>query len=221
MIKGLSIRPAKPQDASPAADLLYSTGPLAFNLAFGSEARARAIIRRLFAIPGNPMSFEYTQVAELAGLVAGILTLSDRAIEIKTQPQMGRQLLGICGPMFLLHRLPIHLRLQNLTRLTSDGELCIEDIAVLAQMRGKGIGKILMNEAEALARRQGYCAVSLYVLRDNFDAIGFYRRLGYIRGEEKVDTWLKNRYGFPGFLRMFKSVGRPADKLQYHRSKPG
>lgn len=155
------------------------------------------------------MSFEYTKVAELKGLVAGILTLSDRAIEIKTQPQMGRQLLQICGPIPLLLRLPIHLRLRNLTKLTFDGELCIEDIAVLPKMRGKGMGKILMNEAEASARRQGYSAISLYVLRDNLDAIGFYLRLGYLRGEEKVDTWLKRCYGFPGFLRMFKPIHRP------------
>jgi ribosomal protein S18 acetylase RimI-like enzyme len=214
MITGLSIRPARPQDANPAADLLYSTGPLAFNLAFGSQTRAKAIIRRLFTIPGNPMSFEYTKVAELKGLVAGILTLSDRAIEVKTQPQMGTQLLRICGPLPLLLRLPIHLRLRNLTKLSSDGELCIEDIAVLPRMRGKGVGKILMNLAEALAGSQGYSAVSLYVLRDNFDAIGFYLRLGYLRGEERVDTWLKNRYGFPGFLRMFKPIQRPSDKFR-------
>jgi ribosomal protein S18 acetylase RimI-like enzyme len=142
------------------------------------------------------MSFEYTRVAELKGLVAGILTLSDRAIEIRTQPQMGTQLLRICGPMSLLLRLPIHFRLRNLAKLTSDGELCIEDIAVLPQMRGKGLGKILMNEAEALANRKGYSSISLYVLRDNFSAIGFYRRLGYLCDEESRSNGLKDAYDF-------------------------
>lgn len=212
MGENLIIRPARAQDAPAAAPLIYSTGPAAFNLAFGSKDKATSIIRRLFAKPGNPMSFEYTKVAELKGLLAGILTLSDRAIEVKTQPQMGTQLLRICGPILILSRLPIHLRLRSLTKLTSDGELCIEDIAVLPQMRGKGIGKILMNQVESLASGKGYFAISLYVSRDNFNAIGFYLRFGYLRGEEKVDTWLKKRYGFPGFLRMFKPINRYLSK---------
>lgn len=220
MLKGLILRPAGPPDAPQVTPLFYSTGPAAFNLAFGSKDKTTSIIRRLFAKPGNPMSFEYTKVAELKGLLAGILTLSDRAIEIKTQRRMGIELLRICGPMLLLSRLPIHLRLRSLTELTSDEELCIEDIAVLPEMRGRGVGKILMNEAEVLASRQGYSAISLYVSRDNFNAIGFYLRFGYLRGEERVDTWLKNRYGFPGFLRMFKPINRPLNKLHYHRSKP-
>ena len=214
MGENLIIRPARAQDAPMAAPLIYSTGPAAFNLAFGSKDKATSIIRRLFAKPGNPMSFEYTKVAELEGLLAGILTLSDHAIEVKTQPRMGIELLRICGPMLLLSRLPIHLRLRSLTKLTSDGELCIEDIAVLPQMCGKGVGKILMNEAEVLASRQGYSAISLYVLRDNSPAIGFYRRLGYLCDEERVNPWLKNRYGFPGFLRMFKPINRPLDKFR-------
>jgi len=214
MRKDLILRPASPQDAGQTAPLFYSTGPAAFNLAFGSQDKAISIIRRLFARPGNPMSFEHTTVAELKGQVIGILTVTDRTIEARTQPRMGAELLRICGPASLLFRLPIHLRLQRLTRLAQDGELCVEDIAVSPQVRGKGIGRLLMQEAEHLARRKSYTLISLYVLRDNLPAIDFYHRLGYVCDEEKTDCWLARRYGFRGFLRMVKPTEQVADKFQ-------
>lgn len=211
MRKGLILRPASPQDAGQTAPLFYSTGPQAFNLAFGSQDKAISIIRRLFAKPGNPMSFEHTTVAELKGQVIGLLTVADRTIEARTRPRMGAELLRICGPLPLLARLPIHLRLQRLSRLARDGELCIEDIAVAPQVRGKGTGRLLMQEAERLARRKSYTLISLYVLRDNLPAIGFYRRLGYVWDEEKADAWLARRFGFPGFLRMIKPIFQVSD----------
>ncbi len=160
------------------------------------------------------MSFKHTTVAEVRERVVGILTIGDRAIEAKTQPQMGAELLRICGPALLLSRLPIHLRLQRLTRLAQDGELCIEDIAVSPQVRGKGIGRLLMQEAELIAGQRGYRLLSLYVLKDNLGAIGFYRRLGYVCDEERTDCWLAKRYGFRGFLRMVKPIEQVADKFQ-------
>lgn len=211
MRKGLILRPASPEDAGQTAPLFYSTGPAAFNLAFGSQDKAISIIRRLFARTGNPMSFEHTTVAELKGQVIGLLTVADRTIKARTRPQMGAELLRICGPLALLARLPIHLRLQRLSRLAQDGELCIEDIAVAPQVRGKGIGHLLMQEAERLARRKRYTLISLYVLKDNFQAIGFYRKLGYLCEEKRVDAWLARRYGFPGFLRMIKPIFQVSD----------
>ena len=214
MRESLILRPAEPEDTPQAAALFYSTGPPAFNLAFGSQDKAISIIRRLFARPGNPMSFEHTTVAEVRERVVGILTISDRAIEAKTQPRMGAELLSICGPAPLLSRLPVLLRLQRLTRLTREDELCIDDIAVSPQVRGKGIGRLLMQQAERLARRKSYTLISLYVLRDNFQAIGFYHRLGYVCDEERTDCWLAKRYGFRGFLRMVKPTEQVADKFQ-------
>ncbi len=160
------------------------------------------------------MSFEHTTVAELKGQVIGILTVADRTIEARTRPRMGAELLRICGPLPLLARLPIHLRLQRLTRLARDGELCIEDIAVAPQVRGKGIGHLLMQEAELIAGQRGYRLLSLYVLKDNFQAIDFYRRLGYLCEEKRADAWLARRFGFRGFLRMVKPTEQVADKFQ-------
>jgi ribosomal protein S18 acetylase RimI-like enzyme len=206
MRKGLILRPASSEDAYEAAFLFYSTGPAAFNLAFGSQDKAISIIRRLFAKPGNPMSFEHTTVAGLGRRVAGILNLSDLETLKRSQPRMGWQLFNICGPLFLLFRLPIYLRLESLAGIGSADELCIEYVAVAPDMRGKGIGRTLMQKAEVVARRRGYEFLSLYVLSDNLPAIGFYRKLGYRCEARRIDPWFARRYGFKGFLRMIRRI---------------
>lgn len=52
-------------------------------------------------------------------------------------------------------------------------------IAVDAEARGKGVGRLLLADAEAMARRAGRCALRLEVRRDNTAAIRLYENEGY------------------------------------------
>jgi ribosomal protein S18 acetylase RimI-like enzyme len=54
-------------------------------------------------------------------------------------------------------------------------------IAVHPQRQGLGIGKLLMAEAENLARRQGFEEMGLSVNPGNRQAVEFYERLNWIR----------------------------------------
>src|SRR5258708_546516 len=56
--------------------------------------------------------------------------------------------------------------------------LFLEDIYVREEFRGKGIGKLLMAEAAAIALREGYWGVRWEVLDWNQPAIDFYKALG-------------------------------------------
>jgi len=210
----LLLRAARPQDAVEAATLLYSTGPSAFNLVFGSEAKAVSIITRLFQRPGNPMSFEYATVAEFNTRVAGILILLDPRTEKRSQPRMGAELVRICGPLYMLFRLPTFVRLGRMTSQASADELSVADVAVSPAMQGLGIGRLLMERAQDRARAEGYRMLSLYVLADNSRAIGFYRRLGYRIREHMFNPWLARRWGFPGLFRMTKPVQVVHNKFQ-------
>jgi len=203
---GITFRAARPDDVPRAAELLYSTGPAAYNLVFGSPDRALAVIQRLFAMPGNPMSFQYTKIAQSDNSLAGLLILLDSEMEKGTQPVMGKQLLKLFGPLFILSRLPLYLRFGRMTRIPSSSELCIGDIAVSPRFMGKGIAAALMNQAVESAREGGYSLLSLYVLRDNARAIRFYEKTGYSVDEVVFDPWLRRRFGFPGFLRMIKEI---------------
>jgi ribosomal protein S18 acetylase RimI-like enzyme len=53
-------------------------------------------------------------------------------------------------------------------------------ISVLAAWRNRGIGRLLMEAAEASARARGAEQIVLDMSSANVDALRFYRRLGYV-----------------------------------------
>lgn len=57
--------------------------------------------------------------------------------------------------------------------------LNIHDIAVMPQSRGQGVGRALMQAAEAFARQTGCCKLTLEVLEGNRDAQALYAAEGY------------------------------------------
>jgi len=61
----------------------------------------------------------------------------------------------------------------------------IHDVAVLAEYRGKGLGKALMQAIEAQAKARGACKITLEVLSGNDTAKALYAQLGY--GDYQLD----------------------------------
>ncbi|KCZ48150.1 hypothetical protein HY17_17825 [Hyphomonas sp. CY54-11-8] len=57
--------------------------------------------------------------------------------------------------------------------------LNVHDIAVHADHRGKGIGRMLLDAVEAEARRRGCCKLTLEVLSGNTRARSVYEAAGY------------------------------------------
>jgi ribosomal protein S18 acetylase RimI-like enzyme len=57
--------------------------------------------------------------------------------------------------------------------------LNVHDLAVLPEARGRGVGRALLRVAEAFARHQGCCKLTLEVLEGNRPAQGLYTAEGY------------------------------------------
>lgn len=203
---GVKIRKAKPDDAVAAAPLIYSTGPIQFNLAYGSEARATSLISRLFARRGNISSFQYARMAEKSGKVAGILVLHDRDIIRNAYARTGAELVRLAGPLFLFYRLTLYLRQGLMDPEPSQNELFVAQVAVVSSFRGQGIGRLLMKEAEDVANMKEYASISLGVSKNNRPAISLYKSLGYSIADVLESPWLKRRFGFAGVYRMVKSI---------------
>ena len=55
----------------------------------------------------------------------------------------------------------------------------INYLAVAADFRKRGFGRLLMDEAEARLREMGCPKVSLQIRRSNADVVAFYRSIGY------------------------------------------
>ena len=59
----------------------------------------------------------------------------------------------------------------------------INYLAVSPECRGRGLGREMMDEAEARLRALGCPKINLQVRADNAEAIGFYERIGYRRDD--------------------------------------
>ena len=57
--------------------------------------------------------------------------------------------------------------------------LNVHDLAVLPEHRGRGIGRLLLDEVEKRARQRGCCKLTLEVRTDNGRALGLYERVGF------------------------------------------
>jgi GNAT superfamily N-acetyltransferase len=65
---------------------------------------------------------------------------------------------------------------------TAPGIVRLRQMAVLSGLQGKGIGKVLLQFAENIARDRGYQKISMHARKT---AIGFYEKSGYkIVGKE-------------------------------------
>ncbi len=74
-------------------------------------------------------------------------------------------------------------------RLLPDGH--IGRVAVLADVRGAGVGGLLMNAAVAAAQRLGHRQVALSA---QLHALAFYERLGFVaHGDEFMDAGIPHR----------------------------
>jgi GNAT superfamily N-acetyltransferase len=66
-------------------------------------------------------------------------------------------------------------------------QLLIENVAVAPNFQGRGLGKLLMAKAEAVAREAGYARVRLYTNLRFAENIALYLKLGYgIDGETPI-----------------------------------
>lgn len=61
-------------------------------------------------------------------------------------------------------------------------------IAVHPGARTGGLGRLMMEYLETMARRRGAPAIRLRVLKDNARAIAMYKRRGYVMSPDEVDS---------------------------------
>lgn len=68
-----------------------------------------------------------------------------------------------------------------------DNLICIERIGVLESERGKGIGKVLINEASVFAQQRGASGLWLDYLAENTEASMLYEKTGFRVVGESTD----------------------------------
>lgn len=87
-----------------------------------------------------------------------------------------------------------------LVLLPLPGSLLLDNVAVAPAAQGKGIGRLLLDHAEAAAREAGFATITLYTNALMSELIALYARRGYVEIERREEMGHRRVY-------MRKSLG--------------
>jgi ribosomal protein S18 acetylase RimI-like enzyme len=166
---------AQRRDAEALLSLLdaYARDPMGEGRPLTAETRA-CLIPALRRVPNALVFLAWSPVvSELASASASASTLASAA-EADAPAQRG-------GSEASAHRsqaVGAAVCFVGFSTFRARGLINVHDLAVLPDWRGYGIGGRLLGAVEGLARRRGYCKVTLEVRLDN-PAQRLYRRSGY------------------------------------------
>ncbi|MBN1438256.1 MAG: GNAT family N-acetyltransferase [Anaerolineales bacterium] len=211
----VSLRTAVPEDAVPAAALIYETALSLGDYVFGQtgpEGTIR-ILTILFPEKSHLFSYQYTTLAEEGNEVVGLL---------QALPAEELQRAGVGIFLACLKTLGLRSTIRGIRRAwplafepdAKRGEFYINTLAVASAHRNRGIGAGLLREAERQARERGIGTCSLSVMLHNTAALRFYLREGYCE-DLRYETKLRAPgVQYAGFHRMIKPLdgGRASRK---------
>ncbi len=195
----IALRAAEPAYEDGVACFRYVDQAAEGFFGFLLGARGPDIVAKAFLERGHDLSYENVVFAERDGAVVG-MTLGYTAEQHRRSSQAPlyraadgrtlrmRILFAIFGP------------LMRITDSLADGDLYLQSIAVDPELRGEGVGSILMDAFEEQARVKGMSRSSLDVSASNEGA----RRL-YERGGWTVESQWPKRIPLPG-LKLYRMV---------------
>jgi ribosomal protein S18 acetylase RimI-like enzyme len=201
----ITFRPAKQDDSKIAGGLIYDTFPkvATFIIGLGSEERARMILERIFTIPGHRFSYEETILAVYEGKVIGLLT-SYPGRRLGKIDRMADRL--ILKQYRLRGKLALIIRVWPLLFMneTKRDEYLIGNLAVKSLYRGRGVGHLLLERAEEIARKEGLNKLALRVAIENTGARKLYESFGFETKAMYLESNKRVKYVGAGYRRMVK-----------------
>ena len=196
---GHGVRRGEPRDAVEIAALVLLSAehflPAVFGPKIGGGLRALAEGR------GTLFSHAHSLIVESDGRAAGMLLGYSGAQKAAEDLATGWGLLRVLGPG-MLRRLGSLLRLQRMIGTLARHEYYVSNVAVLPELRGRGLGTVLMKAAEQDAHDAGLASVVLDVETDNASAIRLYQARGFVTRSETPRLRLES--GEFAFFRMEK-----------------
>ncbi len=159
------------------------------------------IIATAFAQPDHDLSYQNVTFAERDNVIVGMVS----GYTAEQHRRSSRQLKRAAGKRNLRMRIGLTLfaPLMRIIDSIVDGDFYLPAIAVDKELRGDGVGSVLMDSIEERARASGSTRLSLDVHARNEGARRFYER----RGMNVESQWPK-RLVIPGlkFYRMTKGL---------------
>ena len=206
VMENLTIRRATPADTKRIAEIMAGEPGREAAAIAGSEEGARRLWMEMVRMPGSPMGWHVTTVAEAGDMVLGILQAGDQESSIKITPGLVFLTLRVVGPLGIVG-LVRRLKAQGRVKPPPiPGAYRVRELHVDPRYRSRGIGCALLNHAEAEARTGGYTQMTLTTTTVN-PARHLYERHGYRVVDTRTDPDYERYTGIAGRHRMVKDLG--------------
>ena len=166
-------------------------------LRFMLGRRAGRIIATAFAQPDNDLSYQHVTFAERDNVIVGMAS----GYTAEQHRLSSRQTLNRAAGRWNLRMRIVQFLFAPLMRIIdsiADGDFYAHAIAVDKELRGDGIGTILLDSLEDRARSSGSTRLSLDVSAKNEGARRFYERCGM-----NVEFQWPKRLAIPG-LKLYR-----------------
>jgi GNAT superfamily N-acetyltransferase len=195
------VRPAAPPDATAVAKLIYASGGGMYDRLAGGASRAPAVIQRAFEAEGTNASLDVIKVVDDGGEVVSAMAAFPAEEAAARASAFQRLTLRATPPW----RWPGSLWLYWIgTRAAPEPPnecLYIDALATDPAHRRRGAARLLLAEAERMARQRGLRQLALDTSLDNRAARALYLGEGY----EEVAYKPPGR-GLPGFVALVKEL---------------
>lgn len=197
--RSLNLRAAKPtlDEGMAFAHYLDEAAEGFFRFMLGRCASH--IIATAFTQPGHDLSYQNVTFAERGSAIVGMVSGYTAEQHRHTSHQPLRQAAG----RYNLRMTVVQLLFAPLMRVIdsiSEGDFYLQAIAIDEELRGSGVGSVLMDFLEGQARESGSTRLSLDVSAKNERAHRFYERHGLT-----VESEWPKRLRIPG-LRLYRMV---------------
>jgi ribosomal protein S18 acetylase RimI-like enzyme len=203
---GVTLRETRPDDARPCGALLFATWPHLYHALLGETGHAVDVFARLFAAGGNTFSFDATRVVEREGHIVGLASSYPADQGQKRARASLLPALRALGPLGFARVLRAVWRIADASMGVDPRHYYVANVAVAEDLRGSGLGSLLLADAERRGRACGRRGVSLE-LEGNSPAIRrFYERAGYQVVEERHSPELLELTGNGHRLLMSKDL---------------
>lgn len=200
------LKAATPQQAMVAATLIYDTDPHLFAYWFGNDYEtALKFFEAEWKQERSLFSFSLCTIAVSGDTLLGIELSYDLKTQTGLKPDTGLTGAGEISPEVLPCLIEAASYIPYLVPPIPEDAYYIAHLAMLPEVRGRGLGTRLLMNAFDSAREQGYRQCQLDVASDN-RSVRFYRRMGMeIISESRVFQLETN--GVSSHYRMVKQLG--------------
>ncbi len=205
-MEDLTIRRARVEDTERIAEIMGGEPGREAAAIAGSDEGARRLWMEMVRMPGSPMGWQVTTVAEASAEVLGVLQAGKHEGSIKITPKLVLLTLRVVGPLGIPGLIR---RLKAMDRVKPPpvpGAYKVQELHVDPRYRSRGIGGALLDYAEAEARAGGYRQMTLTTTTVN-PARHLYERHGFRVVETRTNPEYERYTGIAGRHRMVKDLG--------------